>query len=333
MWPIPILQGLERKSRVQLEDHIQIEIQEEDLAQFRRLDQFLSAKTQLSRMTIKRLFESQEITAQVPLKLNRMPRAPLMVWINIPPPIPSALEAEKIPLDILYEDEYLIFLNKPAGMVVHPAPGNHSGTLLNALLAHFPHLSGIGGVQRPGIVHRLDKGTSGIMVVAKTQDSHEKLIGLFAAHDIQRIYRAIAQLAGPLPPVGTVSSVIGRHPQNRLKMSSRISRGKSAVTHYCVVKQYADFQLLELQLETGRTHQIRVHLSEQLKTPILCDPLYGNPKQQLQNLGHMARGQIFDYPYPLLHAQKLGLLHPITQKYLEFQVPPPSPFRELLNCA
>ena len=316
-----------------LEDHIRIEIREEDLAQFRRLDQFLSDKTKLSRMTIKRLFESQEITASIPLKLNRMPEVSSVVQINIPPPIPSALEAQKIPLDILYEDEHLIFLNKPAGMVVHPAPGHQRDTLLNALLAHCPSLSGIGGVQRPGIVHRLDKGTSGVMVVAKTQEAHEKLIGLFAAHDIKRIYRGISQLAKPLPPVGTVSGMIARHPQNRLKMSSRVSKGREAITHYRVVKQYTDFQLLELQLETGRTHQIRVHLSEQLNIPILCDPLYGNPKQQLQNLRDEVRELLAHYPYPLLYAQKLGLSHPITQKYLEFQVPPPGRFNEIVDCA
>ena len=285
-------------------------------------------------MTIKRLFEAGEIMAAppLPLKLNRMPPESSKIFLNLPPPIPSDLVAEKIPLDILKEDQHLIFLNKPAGMVVHPAPGNRTGTLLNALLHHCPDLTGIGGVQRPGIVHRLDKGTSGVMVVAKTQTAHERLIELFASHHIERAYLAITQYGHPIPPAGTITTLIARHPKNRLKMSSQVSRGRQAITHYRVAKKYPDFQLLELTLKTGRTHQIRVHLSEQLRLPILCDPLYGNPKQQMQRLGHSTQTQqLHHYPYPLLHAHKLGLAHPITQKYLEFQVPPPAPFRELIH--
>ena len=174
------------------------------------------------------------------------------------------------------------------------------------------------------------------MVAAKTQVAQEKLIGLFAAHQIKRIYWALTPLgSSPLPLVGTVSGWIGRHPGNRLKMSSRIPehRGKWAVTHYRVAKQYSDCQWLEIELETGRTHQIRVHLSEQLSLPILCDPLYGNPKQQLQNLNERNRERLGDYPHPLLHAQKLGLSHPITGEDLEFQVLPPSPFVDLVSCA
>ena len=162
------------------QDHIFIDISEEDILLFRRLDQCLASKVKLSRSTIKRLFESEEITSSTPLKLNRMPKKPLRVSLNLPPPIPTYLIPEKIPLHILFEDEHLIFLNKPPGLVVHPAPGHYRGTLLNALLAHCPHLTGIGGIQRPGIVHRLDKGTSGVMVAAKTQRAHEKLIELFA---------------------------------------------------------------------------------------------------------------------------------------------------------
>ena len=314
------------------EGPIQIEIQGEDTEQFQRLDQFLASKLQLSRMTIKRLFEAQKITANFPLKLNKMPPVKSMVLANLPPPAPSFLEPSSPQhLDILYEDNDLIFLNKMAGMVVYPAPGHHRGTLLNALLGHCPSLRGREGDPRPGIVHRLDKGTSGVMVVAKTPTAQEKLINLFAVHDLQRVYLALAQLGEEIPVAGKIEGLISRHPKNRLRMSSRVRHGKRAVTHYRVVQRYSSFQLLELELETGRTHQIRAHLSEQLKIPILCDPLYGNPKQQRQNLDERAQKILARYEYPLLHAQKLGLKHPITQEYMEFQVPPPSPFKEMVG--
>ena len=314
-----------------IDDSIHIQITEEDLSTYKRLDRFLADKTQLSRTTIKRLFEMQEITGTVSLKLNRMPPPTTHIWINIPPPLPHNLLPENIPLDILYEDDDLIFLNKKSGLVVHPAPGHPTGTLLNGLLAHCPHLTGIGGVQRPGIVHRLDKGTSGVMVVAKNQRSHEKLIELFSAHNIQRIYLAIIQKRSDLPPVGTIESLIARHPRDRLKMSSRVSRGKRAVTHYRILKQSPCFELLELKLETGRTHQIRVHLSEHLNAPIICDSLYGNPKQQWQNLSPEVQSLVVNYPHPLLHAKKLELTHPTTKKHMTFEAPPPSPFCDLLN--
>ena len=171
------------------------------------------------------------------------------------------------------------------------------------------------------------------MVVAKNQNTHEKLIELFAAHDIQRVYLALTQKRQDIPLAGTIKSLIARHPRDRLKMSSRVSRGKNAVTHYRIIQEFSCYQLLELKLETGRTHQIRVHLSEYLKTPILCDPLYGNPKQQLQKLTPQAHTFIADYAHPLLHAQKLGLIHPTSQKYMEFQAPLPTPFQDLINLA
>ena len=316
------------RCKLQLEESIQIKIQQGDIEQFRRLDQFLASKMQLSRMAIKHLFNAREITSRSPLKLNKMPPVKSTIWIHLPLPIPHHLVAENIPLDILDEDDDLIFLNKAAGMVVHPAPGHNTGTLLNALLHHYPDLKGVG--RRPGIVHRLDKGTSGVMVVAKTQKAYEKLVGLFAIHDIERVYMALAQVGEEIPIAGTVAGLIARHPQNRLKMSSRVRQGKSAITHYRIVKQYSTFQLLELKLKTGRTHQIRVHLSEQLKIPILCDPLYANPQQQRQNLGEQERKLLIQYEYPLLHAQKLGFIHPFTQRYTEFQVLPPAPFKDML---
>ncbi|MCY4644127.1 MAG: RluA family pseudouridine synthase [Bacteriovoracales bacterium] len=326
------MQPEEREEQEGREKQIEIHIADADLQHFRRLDHFLAHKTKLSRMTIKRLFDNGEITAMPssPIKMTQMPKEGTTIWINLPPPIPTDLTPEKIPLDILEEDDHLIFINKPPGMVVHPAPGNRTGTLLNALLFHCPHLSGIGGVQRPGIVHRLDKGTSGVMVAAKTQRAHEKLIERFAAHDIERTYVALAQPGKKIPPVGTIETLINRHPKNRLKMSSFVQRGKRAVTHYQILRLGPCFQLVELKLETGRTHQIRVHLSERLRIPILCDPLYANRAQQRSFFSERVRAALADYPFPLLHAQKLGLRHPVTQKYREFEVPPPAPFQDLM---
>lgn len=315
-------------------DYIEIHITPENLSTHSRLDRFLADKINISRTTIKKLFEAKEITGSTALKLNRMPSPPTKIQVHIPPPLPADhLVPEDIPLHILYEDDDLILLNKAAGMVVHPAPGHPRKTLLNGLLAHCPHLSGIGGVKRPGIVHRLDKGTSGVMVVAKNQRSHEKLIELFATHHIQRKYLTMVQKKKDIPPVGTIESLIARHPKDRLKMSSRVTRGRRAVTHYRVTKQHHCFELLELTLETGRTHQIRVHLSERLNAPILCDPLYANPKQQMQKLSKEVQSLIADYPHPLLHAQKLGFNHPATQQYIEFETPPPPPFCDLITLA
>ena len=309
------------------EGPIQIEIQGEDREQFQRLDQFLASKLQLSRMTVKRLFEAQKITSDVSLKLNKMPPVKSTLMAQLPPHVSYCPVGEEISLDILHEDDDLIFLNKIAGMVVYPAPGHRTGTLLNALLNHCPDLE---GGPRSGIVHRLDKGTSGVMVVAKTLKAQEKLIELFSLHDLERVYWALAQQGEEIPVAGKIVSLLSRHPKSRLKMSSRVRQGKRAVTHYRVVREYSSFQFLELELETGRTHQIRVHLSEQLKIPILGDPLYGNPKQQRQNLDEKSQKILGEYEYPLLHAQKLGLKHPITQKYMEFEVPPPSPFKEMI---
>ena len=311
---------------------MQMVVESEDGQGLRRLDQWLVAKTGLSRATIRRLFDAGAITANCPLKLNRMPPQQTLVSVAMLPPVTGKLLPEDIALDIIYEDEHVIFLHKVAGMVVHPAPGHPSGTLLNALLHHCPQLhQTTGGGQRPGLVHRLDKGTSGVMVAAKTHPAHEGLVALFASHAIERSYLALAQLGRAIPPVGRVESLIGRHPKNRLKMSSRVSRGRQAVTHYRVIRRHQGFQLLELKLQTGRTHQIRVHLSEQLGIPILCDPLYGNPPQQRQGLSHEGQELLRDYPHPLLHAQMLGLVHPITQKYLSFAAPPPAPFKQVME--
>src|SRR5690606_11341479 len=203
------------------------------------------------------------------LSLNKMPAVGTIVSIDVPPPIPLEAKAQNIPLEILFQDEHLAVVNKPAGLVVHPAPGHPDGTLVNAILYHCPDLSGVGGTLRPGIVHRLDKGTSGVMVVAKSQAAHEGLVLLFSKHDIDREYEALVVYEkNRLPKNGRLEASIGRDPKNRQKMAANV-RGKNAITHFSVEKYFSHLAHVKLKLETGRTHQIRVHLSALLQCPIL----------------------------------------------------------------
>lgn len=305
-------------------------ITDEDTKAYRRLDQCLADRTEYSRTFLKHLFESELIYAEeLKLSLNKMPKIGTEITIEVPPPLPSHLLAEKIPLDILYEDEFLVIVNKPAGMVTHPAPGNPSGTLANAILYHCQDLSGIGDEKRPGIVHRLDKGTSGVMVVAKERKTHEDLVLMFSKHELERRYEAII-VGKPTLLSGTIESTIGRHKTHRQKMAPNVRNGKRAVTHYHTIKNYGPLTHMELKLETGRTHQIRVHLSALLHTPIFLDPLYGNPKDHLKKVSPAIFELVSDYPHPLLHAKKLAFIHPRTQKELNFTVAPPPLFSELL---
>lgn len=309
---------------------VELTVTPDDCANYNRLDQFLAEKTGESRSRIKSLFEQQMILSDSTLSLKKMPAAGTVISVELPEPVPSQAMPEDLPLEILYQDQHLLFINKTAGMVTHPAPGNYTGTLVNAVLFHCPDLTGIGDQIRPGIVHRLDKGTSGVMVVAKTQKCHEGLVDLFSRHEIDRIYQCLA--IGPECPVaGTLRSTIGRHPTNRLKMAANVPHGKQAVTHYRQLKQCGKIKHYEVTLETGRTHQIRVHLSQLLKQQILMDPLYGNPGLHLTMLPNDWRELLKDYPYPLLHAHTLGLIHPITGEYLRFSAPPPTPFAQLLE--
>jgi 23S rRNA pseudouridine1911/1915/1917 synthase len=235
----------------------------------------------------------------------------------LPPPEPPAAEPEAIPLDILYEDGDLLVVNKPRGMVVHPAAGNRRGTLVNAVLAHAGNLSGVGGVARPGIVHRLDKDTSGVMVVAKNDAAHLGLGAQFKAHRITRRYLALVR--GHLPaPEGIVSGNLGRHPRQRKKMAVLPSGGKPAVTHWRVLQEFPGYTLVEARLETGRTHQIRVHLSH-LGHPVAGDPTYGGRAGELG-----LRGQA-------LHAAVLAFRHPRTGEELSFQTAPPADFQAALS--
>lgn len=306
-------------------------VSEEDRVTFKRLDHFLAEKLPFSRSTIKRMFEDEEISSESKISLNKMPNAGTVIEVEVPPPVPSDLVPENIPLDILFEDKHLIILNKPAGLVVHPAPGHYTGTLVNAILYHCPDLKGIGAEKRPGIVHRLDMGTSGVMVVAKDQQTHEGLVSLFSVHDIERKYEA---LVGGRPKVhsGTITTTIGRHPTHRQKMAADVKNGKRAVTHYKTIKQYEGATHMELRLETGRTHQIRVHMSQVLHTPILCDPVYGGSDSHLKRTPESIQKELMEYPYQLLHAKELGFVHPITKEKLHFTSPPPEIFQKAIRA-
>lgn len=314
------------------EQNFNLIITAEDREEFKRLDVFLATKlSQFSRSTIKRLFESEDISSETKLSLNKMPPAGTEIEIEVPPPAPTDLIAENIPLEILFEDSHLIIINKPAGLVVHPAPGHYSGTLVNAILYHCPDLKGIGSEKRPGIVHRLDMGTSGVMVVAKDQATHEGLVNLFSTHDIERRYEALVSGA-PLTQEGTIRSNIGRHPTHRQKMAANVRVGKTAITHYKTIKKFKYGTHMELKLETGRTHQIRVHMSQLLHAPIYCDPIYGGSDSHIKKLPEGIRDELIDYPYQLLHAKELGFVHPITKAKLHFTTPPPPIFQRALEA-
>jgi 23S rRNA pseudouridine1911/1915/1917 synthase len=313
-------------------ENLTVTVSAADREEFKRLDQFLAHKLpQFSRSTIKRLFEDEDISSSdSKLELKKMPPPGTLIEIEVPPPVPTDLIAENIPLDILFEDQHLIVINKPAGLVVHPAPGHYTGTLVNAILYHCPDLKGIGSEKRPGIVHRLDMGTSGVMVVAKDQATHEGLVNLFSVHNIERRYEALAY-GHPKELSGTINTTIGRHPSNRLKMAANVKNGKKAITHFKILKKFGSTTHIELSLETGRTHQIRVHLSQILQIPIICDPLYGT-NTGLKKLPQDIRDELENYSYQLLHAKELGFVHPITQKSLHFSAPAPLIFQKALKA-
>ena len=253
------------------------------------------------------------------------------ISIHLPEPQTATALPEAIPLQVLYEDSDLIVIDKPAGLVVHPAAGHANGTLVNALLHHCGDLSGIGGELRPGIVHRLDKDTSGVMVATKNDTTHLALAAQFKAHTVNRRYLAL--LHGLLTPVsGRIESAIGRHPNHRLKMSSQGRQTKEAVTHWKVRCLYeADrLSLADLRLETGRTHQIRVHFSEQ-NMPLVQDPLYGGRVRTGALQDATLKKLALQLPGQALHARLLGFIHPRSQQYLEFVSEPPPVFAELLD--
>lgn len=283
-----------------------------------RLDLFLSERMEdKSRSYIQGLIEKSQVKVNGILKKsNYKLKIKDKVLITIPDPVGLDIEPEDIPLDIVYEDSDVIVVNKPQGMVVHPASGVYTGTLVNALLNHCSDLSGINGVTRPGIVHRIDKDTSGILVVAKNDKSHNKLAEQLKDHSMTRAYTALVE--GILKEdEGTIDKPLGRHPVERIKISV-IKDGKRAVTHYRVLERFRNNTLVECVLETGRTHQIRVHMAY-IGHPLVGDPVYGYKKQRFNLNGQM------------LHAKKLGFIHPDTNEYIEFTSDLPDYFKKVLN--
>lgn len=281
-----------------------------------RVDKYLSdALSGFSRTTIKD--KSEVFVNGQPCKASRRLRFGEVLEVRLPEVVALEVAAEDIPLDIVYEDSDIAIVNKPQGMCVHPAPGNMSKTLVNALLYHIDDLSGINGVIRPGIVHRIDMDTSGLLVIAKNDLAHNALSEQFSVHSITREYLAIAHGVFA-KETGTINTLIGRNPRDRKKMAVLDNGGKRAVTHYRVISQSEKYAFVSATLETGRTHQIRVHLSH-IGHPIVGDPLYG-------------RGTPLDKRFAgqLLHAARLGFIHPSTHEYVEFYADPPEYFREFM---
>jgi 23S rRNA pseudouridine1911/1915/1917 synthase len=301
-------------------------ISEDD--QGKRFDQFLAATgLDLSRSQAKRWIEEERILLNgKATKPSVHLRKGDLVSGSLPAPVPLALQPEPLPLSILYEDASIIVIDKPAGMVVHPAPGNPSGTLVNALIHHCKDLTGINGALRPGIVHRLDKGTSGVMVVAKDDVSYHQLTKQFRSRTIDKAYLAIARgrFSGE---EGSIDLAIGRHPTERKRMSTHSRRGRVAVTSWKVLERWEGFTLLELHPETGRTHQIRVHLAA-MGHPILGDPLYGKRNASQDTV---LRGCFRSLHRQALHAHRLGFTHPHTGEKVEFVSPLPQDMGEVID--
>ncbi|MBN2568775.1 MAG: RluA family pseudouridine synthase [Deltaproteobacteria bacterium] len=235
-------------------------------------------------------------------------------------PRECSIAPEDIPLAVVYEDSSILLVDKPAGMVVHPAAGHFSGTLVNALMFHCDGLSGIGGVKRPGIIHRLDKNTSGIMIVAKTDEAHIGLSQQFKSHRVKKIYQALVH-GDVKGESGTIERPIGRHPKDRKKMSARSRRGKSALTRWNVFRRFGRITLLEVRIETGRTHQIRVHLND-AGYPVVGDDVYGNSKKRINTMaGTELAEALKKIKRQALHACLIGFHHPVTDAYMEFTAP------------
>lgn len=295
----------------------------------------------LSRARVQALIQGRQvlINGRACTKMSLKLEVGQKIALTIPPPEPAEPEAENIPLDIVFEDEHLLVINKQAGLVVHPGAGNWTGTLVNALLYHCgDELSGIGGVVRPGIVHRLDKETSGLMLVAKNDFAHNHLSGQLSDRSLTRIYHALC-LGIPMPPAGTINQAISRDTRNRMKMSITHPKavGKEAVTQYKTIHKYHDaISMIECALKTGRTHQIRVHMAF-LKHNLIGDPLYGaqrtavNARLKKSSLEPERIAQILDFPRQALHAKMLSFIHPVTEERMQFTSDYPCDFLSVLN--
>lgn len=291
-----------------------------ELMEEERIDKYISGMVDtLSRSYLQKLIKENAVSVNgAPVKANYRVKAEDEIVFCLPEAVEPDIEPEDIALSILYEDEDLLFINKPKGMVVHPAAGHYSGTVVNAVLYHCRgHLSGINGIMRPGIVHRIDKDTTGSLVICKTDAAHADVARQLKEHTITRRYRAIVHGLFA-EEEGTIDTHIGRHPTERKKMAAGVSNGRTAVTHYRILQRFEGYTYLECMLETGRTHQIRVHMAS-IGHPLLGDEVYGNRKSPFKLEGQT------------LHAMTLGLQHPRDGRYLEIEAPLPDYFVHLLQ--
>lgn len=286
-----------------------------------RIDKFLTNEMpDFSRSYIQKLIKDGHVkVGEKTIKANYKLSYDEMIHVEIPDAAEPDIVAENIPLDILYEDDDILFVNKPKGMVVHPAAGHYSGTLVNALMYHCgDSLSGINGVMRPGIVHRIDMDTTGSLLVCKNDIAHQKLAEQLKEHSIHRVYHALVH-GNIKEDSGTINAPIGRHPVDRKKMSINTQNGREAITHYEVLERFGNYTYVACKLETGRTHQIRVHMAS-IHHPLVGDVVYGPQKCPFPNL----QGQT-------LHAKTLGIIHPRSGEYLEVNAPLPEYFQKLLE--
>jgi len=297
-------------------EKMEFKVEEEDAGT--RIDKYISNLMEgKSRSFIQGMIEKGVVLVNGNIKKsNYTVRTGDVICVTIPEPVEMSIKPEKISLEILYEDADLVVVNKKQGMVVHPASGVYSGTLVNALLDHCTDLSGINGVLRPGIVHRIDKDTSGILVVAKNDNAHNILAHQLKEHSMTRVYYALVE-GIVKQDEGVVDAPLGRHPLEKIKMAV-VRDGRNAVTRYRIIKRYKAQTLVECVLETGRTHQIRVHMAH-IGHPVVGDPVYGHKKQRFKLEGQ------------LLHAKKLGFIHPSTNEYVEFESPLPDYFVKVLT--
>jgi len=308
-----------------MEETVVLDVSESDAGA--RVDAYIAENTDLTRSAAAKLLENGDVTVNGKnAAKNYKLRVGDVVCIDLPEPVSDKAEPENIPLDVVYEDDDIIVVNKTVGMVVHPAAGNPNGTLVNALLYHCKgSLSGIGGVMRPGIVHRIDKDTSGLLVVAKNDEAHSFLSEQLKTHDVSRIYYAVV-IGRFSEPSGVVNAPIGRHPADRKKMAVlKAGQGtaREAITHYSVLAEYKGFSLVRCELETGRTHQIRVHMAYK-GHPLLGDSVYGGGKTAFEASNkNLISGQC-------LHAKELRLTHPKTRQLMHFECELPEEMKKII---
>jgi len=317
---------------------IEIEIDETQIGV--RLDKAISDQCEdLSRARVQSLMANDHIRVNTVIcnQASRKLKGGEKITVHIPAPIAADPKPQDIPLDITFEDEHLLVINKPAGLVVHPGAGNQDGTLVNALLHYCgAELSGIGGVMRPGIVHRLDKETSGLMAVAKTDKAHQGLSDQLQDRSLSRTYLTLVT-STPIPPLGAIDKPIGRHTHNRLKMSIQLKTGRPSKTHYKTLKIYGNaLSLVQCKLESGRTHQIRVHM-EAIKHYVIGDPLYGAQPTLIKSLMKKSDYEddeiehVINFPRQALHAHEIGFIHPVTNEKMSFTAQPPQDIQRLIQ--